>query len=264
MDVKVTKIKDGRIRKFVGGKWFNLHRDERFAQVQAAALVNEWKRLRLCGSADWPTEATENPIDFLNRLCPIAGSSAQAASTPIPSDPPPPRLTPSLMVPEVKPAPDSRFDGLMLHKAMDQYVEFVKGRFNAKQIGEDHFFHQCERMDAIKKVIPDQLLMGIGYEQLMAIKQTYTARPPSKRTDGPISIHHVVNTIQALHMAFQWFDRTDRWEAPRHFADCLTVNSQLKKSMMSPAEKKKARTPKPTFSLEELRILWQCAWPGAR
>jgi hypothetical protein len=52
MDVKVTKVGDGRIRKFVGGRWFNLHRDERFAKVQAAALVNEWHRLRLCGATD--------------------------------------------------------------------------------------------------------------------------------------------------------------------------------------------------------------------
>jgi hypothetical protein len=38
MEVKVTKIKDGRIGKFVVGKWFNLHRDERFAKLQRAVL----------------------------------------------------------------------------------------------------------------------------------------------------------------------------------------------------------------------------------
>ena len=49
-NVKITKIKDGQFGNSSAVSGSNLHRDERFAKIQATALMNEWKRLRLCSS----------------------------------------------------------------------------------------------------------------------------------------------------------------------------------------------------------------------
>jgi len=40
--------------------------------------MTEWQRLQHCGQSVWPVDVTENPIAFIDRLCPKTGSVPQA------------------------------------------------------------------------------------------------------------------------------------------------------------------------------------------
>ena len=54
MDISISRTADGQIRKFIGGQWFPLNKDERIAKLRAMALMTQWEQLKETGVRVWP------------------------------------------------------------------------------------------------------------------------------------------------------------------------------------------------------------------
>ncbi len=259
MDVSISKTADGRYRKFVGGQWFGLRKDERVAKLQAMGLLTEWERLKISGCHAWPQHVLADKHTFVNSL------ATGTAVGPTLGTPAVVQNTAAVLSPRVfNPVPASNYDTLTLFEAIGDYQYHIKGRYEANQIGDDHYYHQLFHINSIQECIADQPLAMVNRDLLSQIKRHFCGRPISGRTGKPISLEFLTNVLQTVHMLFDWLERTDRWMAPRHWKTYLLLERHERQRLLTPEERKTKRHPKPTFTLDELKVLWKLSTPGTR
>lgn len=85
MDISISKTADGRNRKFIGGQWFPLSKDDRTAKLQTMALLTQWAQLKDTGVRVWPATVLADKQTFVISL--VATASIVAAA-PAPMMPP--------------------------------------------------------------------------------------------------------------------------------------------------------------------------------
>ena len=262
MDISISKTADGRNRKFIGGQWFPLSKDDRVAKLQTMALLTQWEQLKDTGVRVWPETVLADKQSFVISL---VSTASVAGPAPVPMMPTAlPTAVPAAPIPTApfNPIPASPYDTLTLYVGIDHYLRHIKARYEANEIGDDHYYHQIFHISALKECIGDQPLSLVGRDQLTQIKRHFASRPVSGKTGKPISIEFVTNILQTTHMIFDWLERSDRWLAPRHWKSHLLLERHERQRLLTPEERKIKRHPKPTFTMDELKVLWKFATPG--
>ena len=266
MDISISKTADGRCRKFIGGQWFPLHKDERVAKLQAMALKTQWEQLKDSGVGVWPESVLANKQTFVTNLVSTASVASPAPilimQPALPAVAVPPVVVPApIPTAPFNPVPASPYDTLTLYEAMEQYQRHIKSRFECNQIGDDHYDHQLFHIECLKEILLDQPLALVGRDHLTMVKQHFVSRPISGKTGKPLSVDFVVHIMQTTHMLFDWLERSDRWIAPRHWKTYLLLERRERSRLMTPEERKIKRRPKPTFTSDELKLLWKLSSP---
>ena len=266
MDISISKTADGRNRKFIGGQWFPLSKDDRTAKLQTMALLTQWEQLKETGARVWPETVLADKQTFVISLVSTASVVGPAPAPMVPAAPTTalPAVLPAAPIPTApfNPIPASPYDNLTLYEAFEQYKHHIKSRFQCNQIGDDHYYHQLFHIECLKECVGDQPLTLFGRDQLTQIKRHFASRPISGKTGKPISVEFLMNILQTTHMIFDWLERTDRWMAPRHWQTYIQLERHERQRLLTPEERKIKRHPKPTFTMDELKVLWKFATPG--
>jgi hypothetical protein len=215
---------------------FYLGKDRTEAELKAVRLTLAYKRLVAAGAAGWTEDAIKAALD----------SPAAPPAAPV--------VPPGTISPPPDSLPTQR--GLMLYDAFDAYVKYEEGRAPNETT---YAFSNGQRIRVrrLKKMMPNKLLAGVGYDDLAALVSKAASRPVSKLTKERISVVTAVDTIKCARAVFDWMDTSERWIAPRRFERIFRIN---RNSLLTCQERDDHVEGVKTFSVDELVKISEMAW----
>lgn len=234
------------IRKDGGRQCFYLGADRTAAELKAMELQVQYRKLIQSGAKGW-TEAALESSD--RKDAPAGGNTLSLVAAPI-----------AIEMAHARPVVPAEglaiCEGLWLHAALDQYIKAQENK-TPHQITPAFVQGQHIRVRRIKDALPDRPLSAIGPDELSAGVAHFSARPVSQFTAERIAVVTAIDTIKAIRAAFDWFDLTGRWDAPKRFERIFRVN---KRNLMTPKERDEERNEVETFTVEELTRIMEMAW----
>jgi len=151
--------------------------------------------------------------------------------------------------------------GPMLHDALRDHIEWIKGEYAAGGGGVTPWGKtRVKHAEALLDRHDDISLSRLGHEQLEAMIRYWRQRPPRKGTDRPIAKKSAEHQIAALRFFVRWLSRSTKydWRKPDSFDEIRSrVGSRVD-------DVRRQVTPEDIFTLDELVLLNKHATPFER
>jgi len=246
--------------------------DEREAEQKAIVLLAQWRKIKARGGDVW-TQADIDAVDaFLFPLVKAApGGQVQRRRTVEPDEeydvPFVKGIDGSLRAKFANPVEDLARSAdqlgfhlipkfrlgpscLNLHAAIDLYVAHLEAKPN---IAPSNLDRQRRDMADLKVVWADRPLNSIGFDEVTAIVNHFLSRPRSPQTRKPLAVATVITMLSHTRQFLTWLDDGGRWESPRKFEKIFRFK---KRSILTPAEERRAQAGPSAFTIPELATLW--------
>lgn len=263
----------GGIRFFFGTTYMvECEKDRPRAETAATILELEWKRLKSMGATSWGAA----DLDRARKMAiAYATGATTAPSTPSTTTPLPVQVVqqPMPWMPNAThyspmqafsappmPQQASR-PSMSLHAAIDAYLADRKldvgaSRIGGTKIGHDTLVSLEQRLSYVKAATTDMPLSAMGKPQVETIVNHFLSRPKSVATGRPISPRWVSHMVMAFGQMMRWAYYAEHWDAYRNWEAAFRVHVD---DLYTDKEKRQQRNEKPTFTIDELAILYSNA-----
>lgn len=142
-----------------------------------------------------------------------------------------------------------------LYKAIESYLADYKPK-----VSEGRYLRQATALKAYKHQQPDCPLTAVMWEELNATVAHFVARPHTSHGKA-MAVATVQTTVKAIYALYDWLDLSGQWDAPKRLDRLFRVKYE---SLKTPTEVKQDGCGPETFTVDELRTLWQNATPRQR
>lgn len=247
-------------KRMIGGERFYFGRqfgiaDEGQSNAKRAAVVanvyvQEWNRLKASGKT-W-TPAAKDRAKAMAKIVlglhqpPAAENTASSFESPADHS----AGTIATPAPTSSTAPT-----MMLHAAMEGYINRVRERANSGQLSDGRADTVAFALRRGKRFMHDGPISGITLDACRALVNHFVSRPIVPRTKKPMAPDTVIDTIIAARAFFADAEDRGDWKAPASLDKCFG----FKRGKLLTEDEMDERAKVKTFSIKELTTLWRFA-----
>jgi len=247
LSVHSIKGKFYAYKRMIGTERFYFGRDlgivadsntnHRNAVIASNVYVQEWHRLKAAGES-WTPAAKDRAKMSAKVVLGLHQPPAGEDETPFEMS---------------TPAPAPTKTKLMLHAAIEAYIERTRERAASGQISEgraDTIRHAILRAKAF---MVDRALTDIKLDDCRAVVNHFAGRPIVAKFKRPMAPDTVIDTIVAARAFFADAEDRSEWTPPASLRKCFG----FKRDKLLTEEELDARANVPTFNVKELTTIWK-------
>lgn len=145
-------------------------------------------------------------------------------------------------------------EALLLSDAIAAYIQKVEEQYTLPDGSLTAWGKcKCNQISFVQQHVPDFCLSDFGSCQIEAVIRLLAARPPRKHDGKPISQSWAKATIREFRQFIRWLDRSNEfvWRKPRDY------EASPVRIRMLPEDHARHPFPAHTYSIEDLRTLWE-------